>query len=83
MTDKQVVMEQIAVTPHIIEVNEVDRFETVGFCLDIVPAYFKCVIRITPYVIQKMLQWLIDERLITLKGTLSVTIRGRRKRYVE
>lgn len=80
---KQVVMETIAVEPYIIEVTEFDRFETVGFCLDIVPAYFKCVIRITPYVIQKMLQWLLDEQLITLKGTLTVSIRGRRFKYVE
>lgn len=83
MSEEQIFMEQIAVTPHIIEVTEIDRFETVGFCLDIVPAYFKCVIRITPYVVQKMLQWLLDERLIILKGTLTVTIRGKRKKYVE
>lgn len=82
MITPKVTMEQIAVEPFLIDITEVDRFVTVGFCLAIEPAYYKCVIRITPYVIQQMVQWLIAEEYLELNGHLTVPIRGRKINYV-
>lgn len=83
MEKQDVVMEQIAVTPYVIEVTEVSKIETVGFCIDITPAYYQCCVRITPYVVQRLLQWLLDENRVTLKGSLTIPIRGRNVNYVK
>lgn len=83
MTKGNVEIEKLSVTPYIIEVNDIDSFNDVGASVDINPAYYDCVLRVSPYVIQKLLQWLLVNKYITLSGTLTVSIRGRSYRYVE
>lgn len=83
MASDKILMERIAVDPGVIEVNEIDKLESVGFCVDIIPAYYKCRIRITPYAVQSLLVWLLQNELIKLTGTLTVPIRGKVKKYVK
>lgn len=76
-------LEKLSVTPYIIEVNDIDSFNEVGASVDINPAYYDCILRVSPYVILKLLQWLLTNRYIKLSGTLTVSIRGRSFNYVQ
>lgn len=83
MTKGKIEIERLSVTPYIIEVNDIDSFDDVGASVDINPAYYDCVLRVSPYVILKLLQWLLTNKYINLSGTLTLSIRGRKYTYVE
>ncbi len=76
-------LEQLSVHPHVIDVTDIVSFNDVGASVDIKPAYYDCILRVSPYVMLKLLQWLLDNRYIKLSGTLTLSIRGRSYNYGE
>lgn len=83
MTKDNIEMEQLSVSPYIIIVNDISSFDDVGADVDISPAYYDCILRISPYVILKLLQWLMKNQYIKLSGKLTLSIRGRKFTYVK
>jgi len=83
MTKGKIELETLSVSPYIIEVNDIESFSEVGACVDINPAYYDCILRVSPYVMLKLLQWLLANQYINLSGTLTVSIRGRTYTYVQ
>lgn len=83
MDKGKIEMEQLSVNPSIIEVTDIDKLTEVGASVDVRPSYYDVILRISPLVIQKLLMWLLDNRYIKLKGTLTISIRGRSYTYVE
>lgn len=81
VTKSWVELEQIAVKPHVIDVTEVLSINDVGAGVDIKLAYYDVVLRVSPYVMQRLLQWLLDNHYIKLTGTLTVSIKGRSYNY--
>lgn len=81
MGKSNIEIEQLSVSPYIIVVNDVESFGDVGASVDIHPAYYDCVLRVSPYVILKLLQWLMRHQYIKLSGTLTLSIRGRTYTY--
>jgi len=74
-------LEQLSVNPSFIDVTDIGELRTVGASVDIEPSYYNVVIRLSPIVIQQLLQWLVTNDYIGLKGTLTVSIRGRTVYY--
>jgi hypothetical protein len=77
----KVKMEQISVNPSILDITDVDKLTEVGASVDVYPAYYDVILRVSPLVIQKLLMWLLANEYVKLKGTLTVSIRGRSYHY--
>lgn len=81
MGKSKVELEQLSVDPSILDITDIDKLTEVGASVDIYPAYYDVILRVSPLVIQKLLMWLLEQNYVTLKGTLTVSIRGRTYRY--
>lgn len=81
MNTGSIEMEQLSVSPCIIDVTDVKQFSEVGAGVDIKPAYYNVILRVSPLVIMKLLKWLLANHYIKLVGTLTISIRGRTTRY--
>lgn len=82
MARGKIELEQLSVNPSIIDVTDIKQFTEVGAGIDVKPAYYDVILRISPLVVQKLLMWLLDNHYVELSGTLTISIRGRSYNYV-
>lgn len=81
MNNCKIELEQISVNPSILDITDVDTLMDVGSSVDLHPAYYDVILRMSPLVIQKILMWLLTNDYIKLKGSLTLSIRGRSYHY--
>lgn len=64
-----------------IYVYEVDAFSVKGKEITLCPAYYNFEIHISPLVLKRLVQWLVQNQYIFLIGSLSFQIRNRKVNY--
>lgn len=70
-----VIVEQITVKPSELSILDIKKIEDLPSFFAVYPTYYNVRILFSPLVIQRMLQWLIKQQYIILKGTLTIKIR--------
>jgi hypothetical protein len=72
---------KIDVNPKHIAIFEVEKTAIRSGFYIIYPKYYKCQILLSPWVVQRLLQWLLNQGYIQVYGKLVIKIRGKRSVY--
>lgn len=62
-------------------VYEVEPFIGDGSYVHLMPTYYDMDIVLSPYVLQRLIQWLIRNQYILTDGTVTVPVRNRKRKH--